>query len=301
MSELLYLEAIEELKDELERASETMESLVLNLQVKSRYSDAADVLFRTFHNIKYLSQHSHSLNIYKTAKIVEEILAIVRHKKPPFPNELLDWLLLVKDFIADWSNEFELENYNVEPIDNFTLNMVQSSLSSIPKDRDILKKLNIVFMHNNKTCIARFNDAMNGLVNNIDIFKSIKSLDEFLKQNIPDILVIPMQMNKSNIFQLIESLSKKLPDMPIVLVRNKDLTVEELKRFSDLNAENFMDLDTDEETIMQQLLWIAKSYYGLKGIKLLKSPLLKSISSLEPLPSTILKLQEFRKNPKSSM
>jgi len=301
MSDILYEEALEELKDELAKASETMEGLVLRLQDKSQYRESSDVLFRMFHNIRDLSQYSRALNIYKTAKIVEEILAIVKHKNPPFPDELLDWLLLIKDFITDWSNEFELGNYNIEPIDSFTLNMVQSSLSSIPKDKDILKKLNISFMHNNETAISRFNEAMDELVNSINIFTSIKKLDESLKHDRPDILVIPMQMGRSNIFQLIERFSKRLPDIPIVLIRNKDLTLKELKKFSDLNAENFMDLDTDEETIKQQISWIAKSYYGLKGIKLLTSPLLKSVSSLAPLPSTIIKLQEFRKNPKSSM
>ena len=228
----MYSEDLEELKDELAKASETMEGLVLGLKNRSHYVKTSDTLFRIFHNIKELSKYSHTNSIYKTAKIVEEILAILRHKKPPVPAELLDWLLLVKDFISDWSNEFELENYDVEAIDSFTLNMVQSSLSTIPKDEDILNKLHVTFMHNNKTCISRFNDAIKPFSQELEIFKSIKDLNSFLVKNKTDILVLPMHMNKSNMFMLVEKVSKKFPNLPIVLVRDEKLSEEDLKKFS---------------------------------------------------------------------
>jgi len=301
MSDNMYKEAMEELQDILFETSTNMESLVINLQNGDDYEKSSDTLFRYFHNIKILSQYTRVLNIYKTAKIVEEILSIVRHKKPPFPDELIDWLLLIKDFVSDWSNEFEIGNFDVIAVDNYTLNMAQSSLSTIPKDRDILIKLDVVLFYKEKTKIKRFNDATETLVHKTEVVSNTKELLIHLSTNKPHIIIIPMVVPKVDVFALIEKIQKLHPSVPIILIRNKDLSVDDLKKFAELDTESFMEIDTDEETIRQQLLWIAKSTYGMKGIKLLKSPLLKDIAKLSPLPQTIQKVQEFRKDLKSSM
>ena len=130
------LVASDELKDTLQRLSVIMESKILELQMPDRYAQSVGELFRHFHSLKALCYHLRIKSIFMTAKVVEEILSILRQKKPPIKHEIVDWLLHITDSVKEWSELAQEDKFDFEPIDVYTLSMVKSSVivSRTPKE-----------------------------------------------------------------------------------------------------------------------------------------------------------------------
>jgi two-component system chemotaxis sensor kinase CheA len=116
-------EIVDEFLDHYAMMVESMEVMIVDLAKPNMYERSINELFRVFHNIKSASAYLKIVPINKLSSFVEDELELLRKKKPPVPDEILNWLLTISDMFAAWQDDLKMDN---------ELSKIKYSLLKIP-------------------------------------------------------------------------------------------------------------------------------------------------------------------------
>ncbi|NWF66227.1 MAG: HDOD domain-containing protein [Campylobacterales bacterium] len=287
-----YLEILDELKDRFIYFSEVGEKLILGLQDEALYKVSVNELFRIVHTIKALLHYADLKDMLKAFKALEDVLSILRNKKPPITQEIVDWLLLLNDTFKFWSDCIEQDKLDdVEPIDSYTLNMIKAASVSSQKPSEILKNLTIVLIETEDNVREGIIKLLSKKVGKIFSAKNATDIGEILSKVKPDILITSTQIYGKNFEAFILKVQEKFVNIPILFLSNK-VTLEKDKKFKFGCFDCYVEKPLEMVLLEKKILKIAKTYYDSKDIKLSKNDLDKCINLLKPLPDIVFKLQE---------
>lgn len=96
-------EILDEFMDHFSMATESIEILTINLEKPEYYKRNIDELFRIFHNIKSATAFLKIQLINDFSIEVEDLLDKMRDEEGPATAEVVDWLLLCDDQMAEWN------------------------------------------------------------------------------------------------------------------------------------------------------------------------------------------------------
>jgi HD-like signal output (HDOD) protein len=294
--------AQEELRDLFTTMMDEIEQNVMAIGTPETYKDAVDQLFRQFHTMKALSMYLSVAPLVEVMKTLEDILSMMRHKAPPGRVDVVDWLLLVSDEMREWApymNNYKYEN--ITRIPSYMLNMVRSSATIYQSIGEILEKLTILSLSKKESDQTQFSNVLEKRVKKIHFASDAKKTVELLKTKKIDILMIPYSLGLKNNRNILEVISKKFINVPIILLHDQPANPDD-DRWLKLNAfTNEVSSYLDEHDLLAVIEHVAKKHYEYKSLKLEKAPITNIIHQLKPLPDTIVKLQTCVANPDSTV
>lgn len=292
--------ALDELRDNLYRLANIIDSKILNMQDPEQYSDSIRELFRQFHSLKALCYHLKMKSIFLTTKTIEEVLSILRQKKPPIKFEIIDWLLHISDSIKEWSQMAQSDDFDFKPIDTYILNMVKASVVVSRTPKEIMSDMHLVYMDDNIQRQEEFKRSIGNLTAKLNISSTSDKTEQFIIEKKCQILIINAKMNSENISVDILNIFDKY-NIPILVVSQGNIDFETRLYYQQVGVEYFLNNFMNEDILLQRLVNIAKSYYEEKSIKLANNQILKQTSMLKPLSDTAFKINRLKSNPDCSI
>lgn len=297
----LQMGAIDELRDRLNFLAEEAENLVMGLVDRERYKENIGELFRYFHSIKALASFLELTEIQKSVAVIEDILSILRQKKPPIRQEIIDWLLQVCDQVVIWNDKIEAGRMDFEPIDAYTLNMVKSTVIINKKPEEILKNLNVLLLFEPEEEINKLQKSLKNSVKSLLIASDTNEAIKILTNSHVDILVLAEKIGDVSSNSLIPLLKVTNSNALVVVASETKISKATQQEFMKLGIELFINDVFKFDTLLQKLLFIAKQFFEEKSIKLYVSPIFRKISYLRPLPNTITEVQKLKANPNAGI
>jgi HD-like signal output (HDOD) protein len=288
-----YLEVIDELEDKFAYLSENAERFILNMQRDSRYEESVTDFFRTVHSVKALVSYAKIDNMHRTFNVLEDILSILRNKKPPVSQEVVDWLLLINDFLVEWASQVESGDIeSIEAIDSYTLNMVKAATVSSKKPSEILKELTLVIIETDKNVETSLVKLLSKKVKKIYSTNQTQEVGKIFSRVKPDILITTTQIYGEKFELFVEKVQRKFINLPILFL-SSDTSPEKDRKFKYGCIDCFIEKPFENVLLEKKLFSIAKKYYDKKEIKVTEHALSEHINNLKPLPAIVFELQNL--------
>ncbi len=281
-----YIESVEDLKEKLISFAEVFENSLMDLQKSDLYKNRIDNIFRDIHSIKALSMSAKMDVMTKTFKIVEDVFDILRYKQPPIKQEIIDWLLMLSDYFKLWAEDFENEKYEIEPVDQYTLNMIKTSAIATYKSNHILKSSSILLYGQPDMCMMFEKPIMK----EAGCFIKTSSKDETI-QNLNSrefhIILICSCLPIDDI-KAVKDCIKDKKVVPVIVVTDDKLTKkDDLDFFISLGVKIFLKDNLSNEQIKNSLEDLIKIHNEQKWIQINDKIVTNQISKIEPLPDSI--------------
>lgn len=297
-----YNESIEEMQNRFDFLAESMEKLLSDLTDPGKYGESVVTLFREFHSLKALAGYLQLKPMYRTLHTIEDILSVLRHKKPPISKELLDWMYLAADHIMGWQPQIEKGDLDVEPLDAYMLRIIKTTSTGNTTGSDALLKNSVLIVTDEPTVQKMIKKSLTKRCKKLLFSQEIKEAFNLVKEAAIDQIFCDSVMKGTEVMKLILKVKKEYPEIPIIIHKRSVLSDKKREFFQKLGINEFMDREFTPDELIQKMEIVAKSYNRDKGIKLLTCPLLKeSVEALKPLPETIRKIQEFRLDPEKGI
>lgn len=293
MNSFKYLDFADDFTERFHTFSERFETYILQLQDIETCNDSIQMLFHEVHTLKALSTYVGFDDGYKTFKTIEDILQIlISRQARGIKQEFIDWFLLINDLFLEWDESFEKENFNLEGVDQYLLNMIKISTIASNKSKGILKHTNLFIQTKKPSIVNTFNALKK-------YFKTLSILDEpiMLKDNI--------QTSESNIILLSTDISldaakqlytKGIADkiIFIIILESNDFNDSRLKnRLSEIGFRYFLNIDDSKKSLLRSIESIAKLNQTTDWIRLSDSVVTNNINQVEPLPEVIHDIQRI--------
>ncbi len=291
---------MDELNGKLFYLIDNMEELVMKMRSEKEYYDATSELFRIFHSIRSLASYLKIDTLVKTAFAIEDILSIIRFKRPPILPEILDWLLILCDHIKSWSDTIENHEYDFAPVDVYTMNMVKTAVVFSRKPNEILKELDIFFCANSTEISDKVESIFKNKIKSLNIIKSEKELRNAVKTKQPAIFIFDAKDHQQKHKEIVEYIKKEYIEIPVVLLVGKNVHKEK-ELFKDSNIQILINIDSGLHTLLHKAEVLADKFYKNKKIKLLLAPTIKRIELLRPLPQVITDIRSFESKEGASL
>lgn len=295
-----FLEYLDTFKDSFFMSMERIERLIIAMQNDEEYIDSVNELFRIFHSLKAHAHYAGLKEIVKSLKSIEDVLDILRHKKPPVRREVVDWLLMIYDFMIDWKEDLEDGNY-IKPIDSYSLNMVKVSAISTEKTKDILKKQTVLVIESSNTIGNQINHIISKNVKKLYIVSDVKKIFSYIEKIKPDILILNTSLTPKTLHAILVKSKKILKKkIPTILLKDTKLSSAYNEGIKKLSFDTFI-LKTELNKLLKKCEYLAKSYYEDKWLVMHNKELKDLIGQLKPLSNTVIKLQEQSSDPDSTV
>ncbi len=300
LSSSLILEGQEELRDKLLDMSEHIEGLVIDLGSKDEYEHSVKELFRFFHTLKALSGYLGCNDMHRNVAVIEDVLGVLRLKKRPVRQEMIDWFLQLSDFVVRWAKQAEEGNFDFEKIDDYTINIVKTSAVFTKRPEELLKELKVMHLCNKPEDIEYSNKNIRRRVGELIFANGYDSFMETLKEKDVDIMMVSADMPKEYPSQMIKECKSMGYLIPTILMYDGQLPDEEFAIKKRLGVDSVISGYKKSDALLQNLVYLARVYYEDKSIKLTISPVFKKISTLKPLPQTMIEIDKIKDDPETT-
>ena len=270
-----------------------IETLIAQLDSKTTYKQNVDQLFRIFHNFKSSTTYLGLDTMKELIEEVENVLEVLRTENGPAKKEILQWFDSLVSHLFCWRDELENDIQALSKAPNTLLNKIRFVPSKM-KVEDTLKTLNILYIDANKKRSKKLIGLLNSLF--IDI-NHRASLDEVQKFDTSQICILYIE---SEALQDIKIYQERLPNTQFIVVVNK-ITERIRSKLMLQGIASFIEASHLEKNLMRELYNITSSYFSGRKILISNEKIYKFIQSLEPLPSSISKIQAICNDEDSSI
>lgn len=294
----LFIEMMEEFKEKYIHFVERCEKLLFDLQNPERYNIAVNELFRAFHTLKSNAALFEIKPLVKTASAVEDVLGVLRHKKPPISRDLLDWLLLVSDFMKIWAEHIEADRYDLEPIDSYTLHMIKVTASATEKRTEFLSDTIALVYEPDITERQRISNALQLKVKQLIEAKTREEAVSFIKQYRPNFILLAGFITNFNTVEFVRAIKKSF-DIPIVILTPSD-KIKELENFGNM-IDGYLSYPISLNLLENRMNQLCDLYYSNKEIKIVDKSLIDYVKNLQALPQTVFEVQNKIADPEFAL
>lgn len=298
----ISIQAQNEFKEKFSILCENMEPLIMSMQQNDKYQESISELFRYFHTVKALAYHSEMHEASRIFKNVEDVLGLLYYRQPPLDSRVLDWLLVINDHLMGWLERVEMDDFLLDPIDSYTMNMVKTSVVITRKPHDLLKSVNLIIIDKDSRSNSLINNEMHKKVKAVYPFESVKPALKKLMLGLENeqcivCLGIPDDISSA---EATAKFKKIFLNIPIVLCAYR--RHEKIIRDSLLaGADAFIPKAIDSDELAMIIGTNAKKYFETRGLKFKKCRVLSRIEELKPLPGVIQEIQRQAGDPECSL
>lgn len=284
-------DTLADFKDEYLYSLERVEALIEDLQNDAVYFATVDDLYLIFHRFKGYAEYLGIDALLKTVQVVSDVMGVLRHRKPPVREEVVDWLLLIYDQMNHWAGQFQISQYEIESIDSYSLNMCKISSVASDKSEDTLGKLTVLVVEPNEELLKKLSVFLKKRCKKVFTSKDPNNVLSAVDKFRPDIIITETEFRSANVIDFIKELTSTYVQIPLlVITSNKDKAL--LKELTLLSIDGFFHKPLNGRAFIHKLEQIADLHYGDKWIKISDKYLMKFIETLKPLSSTV---QEVRR------
>jgi len=274
-------------KEQLDFQLPYIEEHILALDNKEFVANSLDALFRFFHSYKATSAYLSLIPLNTLVCKVETIISSLKDTQRVVQDDIIEWLLQVKDQIILYSQLMEKKETLFPPLTQELVNKIKITPSYI-KPIDKLKQLSILYMDNNTKRASKI----------IPFFKKyvlmINYLEEFIKNkflNLKQYDIIIINLDKEN-YKVIDFCKKEYPKLPIIAVFNKINTIAS-KELLNSGISHTLQNPLNGKIMERELLSIVKIFYSTNNIMVDNKKINEFIKTLQPLPNTILQIMQI--------
>ena len=116
------------------------------LPIDASYLEAVDELYHLYRELYTSAQNLEIPAVSRAMSIAAQAMQILRHRKPPIDNSVIDWLHLFMDFVQSWKVSINANDFNLVSLDSYTLNMIKTTSLATDKASNVLKRLTILIV-----------------------------------------------------------------------------------------------------------------------------------------------------------
>ncbi len=299
MFDSVSLQAQDEFKERFTDLLDRMEPLVLELSNNDLYENSIIELFRMFHSLKALSTYLSLTSGSKIFKSVEDVLGLLRYKKPPIRQQIIDWLFVIYDHLYAWHvlNESSSEYVDYE-IDSYTLNAIKVSATAGQSPHEILRSLSILvyepqdgFIEIYKNILSKKAKRLTFTNMHSDALQRLSSEKDKI-----DFLIFDIHhgLDALTFLKEITEIDASIP--VLFLYRSAD---DSLLRLSGHTSHNFLMNHFSIDDLESIIYSSVQSFFGKKTFIISEHEIASSIDNIKSLPKIILQLQNVTKNEKN--
>ncbi len=297
-----YQDALEELKEDYKDILYKIDEYInaLSYDDGEKYQELISALYLVFDRLKGFGSYLDSRPIYSISTGVLEALLVLKHKKPPVQQEMLDWFLMIYDHLSIWKAKIEVGDLALEPIDSYILSMIKTTSVATKNGGDMLKKLKILIVEEDAALKAKLKSFLEPRAQKIFTASTpanvLKSLEKFR----PDIIVTCIYFGGKPDFDFVEQTKLFYKDVPFLVTITPKMPQADLARLEKLSVDGILIKPLNAKTLLENLWQIAKIFYEEKWVKIANKELNKYIESLQPLETSVQNVRKISMDPNSS-
>jgi len=280
-------EIFEMFKDQCYSQLPTMESKILSLEDPVNFKENINDLFRIFHNYKSTTKYLGLDSIYKVVNKTEDVLGGLRSSSSLKDENVIQWLLQIKDQFEVWMDEMELGLNTFSAYDLFLLNAI-ATIPEIPKPSEIIKTLDILYIDYEDKRSKIIAQALQKILNTVKEGNSLEVLKGYAKGEAPHIILLNMKEQNKPYHK---KLSERFPEAAIIVAFDK-VSKKLIFELGSMGISNILSNPIKGPELKRELLSIAHTYYSSRRVLINNKKIFKFIETLEPLPSTIMQIQQ---------
>ena len=282
-------EIFEMFKDQFLTQLPVIEQNILMLNNEAHYSEALDDLFRYFHNYKATASYLGLTHILELVTKTESVLNILRDDNLIVDESIIEWLLKVKDQMDVWTDEMELGVKKTTPVNPDLLNAINLTSSS-KKPSEIIKEMDMLYVDFDANRANKIVAALSKLMNKVQLIDSKEKLAA-LQKNPNHFNIALLNVDKYN-FSLIDKISNLYKKISFIVVFDK-LNSARLMKLGLQGVSHTLTNPIKGSELKKELLLIASNYHADRRVLINNKKIVKFISELQPLPNTLLQIQQI--------
>jgi len=281
-------EIFEMFKDQCYAQLPSMEEKILQLSNPENFDESTNDLFRMFHNYKSTTKYLGLDNIYDVVDKTEHVLSSLRDLDVLHDEDIIEWLLKIKDQFEKWMDEMDLGSHTFSECNPDILAEVSLS-SEVPKPSEIIKSLSILYLDTDTSRAPLIAKALSKILKEVKTGSSIDDLQNYAEGDKPDIILLNLSQSKD---QYLDVIFKKFPKVAIIAVFNK-INRSLLLELGQHGVGNVLTNPIKGADLKRELLSIAHGYFSQRRVLISNKKIFKFIEELKPLPNTIMQIQQI--------
>ena len=269
---------------------------IVDLSGTKNYDIAVNNLFRIFHGLKANSRHFHFEQIIALADKTEKMLSALRECAAPAEESIIEWFEKVYEQYCIWGEEMEDGTSKFSQANPwlFEAGHIEENIETLPS---ILKKRSLVYFDTNRDRVNEIGIALLSVVKSFRGVGSFAALEKILAEEMPDICVVNVG---ENCVQASVVYQKYIPNGAFIAVVDKTDKQTSLKLgFKEIY--HILKTPLAIEDLSRELLIVTDSHFTSRRCLIDNKKIQNFISTLKPLPSTILQIQQVCNDPELSI
>ncbi len=282
-SHFMDIELLDMFKDQFETQVPSIEPNIIKLENGETYQDAVDDLFRFFHSYKATTSYLHLDSMLELIAQSENVLSSLKNSPAPADDSIVEWLLKVNDQFVIWLDEVrdDLVTFSEAPkelIDGIKVTNIKK------KPTEILAELDLIYVDKNIQSGTKITSALNKLVKCAQHLQDIN--DVYLSCS--DIIIL----NDENAIEYFNKIQDKCKSSAIIVVKSyKDK--KDLIDFAKQGINHILNSPMRGDELKRELFALVSSHFSQRCIIITNKKIAKFIDQLEPLPNSIMQIQQI--------
>ena len=282
-SHIIDIEVLDMFKDQFESQVPNIEPNIIKLEKVDTYKDAVDDLFRFFHSYKATTSYLHLDSMLELIVQCENVLSSLKNSPPPADESIVEWLLKVNDQFVVWLDEVrdDLVTFTEAPkslVDGIKVTNVKK------KPSEILAELDLVYVDKNLESGSKITSALSKIVKHAQHIQEIN--DVYLSCS--DIIIL----NDEKAVEHFNKIQEQCKLSAIIVVKAyKDK--KDLVNFAKQGINHILNSPIRGEELKRELFAVVTSHFSQRRVLITNKKIAKFIDQLEPLPNSILQIQQI--------
>lgn len=270
-------------KNQYDKQLAIIQTLINGLSSVKTYKENVNQLFRMFHNFKSSTSYLGLETMKELIVEVENVLEVLRTQNAPAQNEIIQWFYNVAEQLFLWQDELQNDIKPLSSTPKDLFNSIRLAPSNI-KVADTLKSLQLLYIDPHKKRSEKVVTFLKNISPKITHKLSIKNIDALNSVDICIVNIDKYSLEKLNIYQ------NKLPDTQLLIIADK-VTEYTASKLISRGIYNFLDNATLKTKLARELYNLTNSYFSGRRILINNERIHKFIQNLEPLSSSVFKIQ----------
>lgn len=264
------------------------------------YYTSVDSLFSIFNKLRGLSDYLKLEAMRNVMQVSEEVMGILRHRKPPINPEITDWLEIIHDQMKMWRDELDQGLYDLTPMDAYSLNMMKISSVSTEKSTDILKTLTFLVVEPNEKLLQKLGGFLKPRSKKVYTARSpskvLASVDKFR----PDIVMTDTDFDTLDVVGFIKKLKEKYVQIPLLIITSNSNDKHLISRLKIESVDGIINKPLNAQELLGKIEQTAQIHYGSKMLKISDAEIAKYIDTIKPLSTTITEVRRLNADREST-
>ncbi|MCV6607841.1 MAG: response regulator [Campylobacterales bacterium] len=288
-----YQEALEDFKEDFPDILYKIDQFLEAIREDEKYFNSCSELYLLFNGLRGTGQYLKFKEIIDVCTVVEEAVLVLKHRKPPIKQEMIDWLLMIYDHMVDWDKDLKDGITDLMPLDSYTLSMIKTASVSTEKSSDILSRLTVLIVEPSEALRTKLKSFLEPRVKKVYSAGNPNSVTKQIEKFKPDIIITETEFESLNAIDFIKNTKTFYKDVPFIALISQKGDTKVLEELEKIPVDGFFQKPLNAKSLLNKLWQIATVFYEQKWVKIADKELNKYIQSLKPLDENIKEVRRI--------